>query len=144
MCCTKVNSARSAIKQVVRNNEEESSDEDAANLYVCTIGKTKAKQDEEWQATLILNDKNVSFKLDAGAECNIISKGVYNSVSKHPPQRTRTKLIAFGKHKLNPCGKAHLLCEYRGKYRVLEFIIVDGNIQNVLRKKSCSELKLVK
>ena len=113
MCRTKVNSARSATKQVVHNIEEENSDEDAANLYVCTIGKTKAKQDEEWRATLILNDKNVSFKLDTGAECNVVSKEVYNSVSKQPPQRTRTKLIAFGGHKLNPCGKAHLLCEYR-------------------------------
>ena len=85
----------------------------------------------------------MSFKLDTGAECNVISKEVYNSVSKQPPQRMRTKLIAFGGHKLNPYGKTHLLCEYRGKYRVLEFIIVDGNVQNVFGKK-CSELKLVK
>ena len=46
--------------------------------------------------------------------------------------------------KLNPCRKAHVLCEYKGRYRVLEFMIVDGNIQNVLGKRSCSELKLIK
>ena len=144
MCRTKVNSKRPATIQAVHNIDEESSDEDAANLYVCTINKTKTNQDEEWRATLILNDKSVSFKLDTGAECNVISKEVYNSVSKHPPQKTRTKLVAFGGHKLNPCGKAHLLSEYKGRYRVLEFMIVDGSVQNVLGKKSCSELKLVK
>ena len=85
----------------------------------------------------------VSFKLDTGAECNVISK-VYNTVSKQRPQKTRTKLVTFGGHRPKPCGKAHVLSEYKGRYRVLEFMIVDGNVQNVLWKKSCSELKLVK
>ena len=80
---------------------------------------------------------SVSLKLDTGAECNVISKKVYDSVSKHPPQNTRTKLVAFGGHKLNPCGKVYLLYEYKGRCRVLEFMNVSG-------KKSCSELKLVK
>jgi hypothetical protein len=144
MCRTKTNSKRTAPRQAIHHIDEGSSDEDTANLYVCTINKTKAKQDEEWRATLLLNDRSVVFKLDTGAECNVISKEVYDSVSKQPPRKTRTKLIAFGGHKLNPCGKAHLLSEYKGRYRVLEFIIVDGNVQNVLGKKSCSELKLVK
>ena len=144
MCRTKANSKRTAPQQAIHHIDEGSSDEDTANLYVCTISNSKAKQDEEWRATLILNDRRVVFKLDTGAECNVISKEVYDSVSKQPLQKTRTKLVAFGGHKLNPCGKAHVLCEYKGRYRVLEFMIVDGNVQNVLGKRSCSELKLVK
>ena len=144
MCHTKANSKRTAPQQAIHHIDEGSSDEDTANLYVCTISNSKAKQDEEWRATLILNDRRVVFKLDTGAECNVISKEVYDSVSKQPLQKTRTKLIAFGGHKLNPCGKAHILCEYKGRYRVLKFMIVDGNVQNVLGKRSCSELKLVK
>ena len=146
MCRTKANSKRTAPQQAIHHIDEGSSDEDTANLYVCTISNTcsKAKQEEEWRATLILNDRRVVFKLDTGAECNVISKEVYDSVSKQPLQKTRTKLVAFGGHKLNPCGKAHILCEYKGRYRVLEFMIVDGNVQNVLGKRSCSELKLVK
>ena len=104
----------------------------------------RAKQNDEWRATLILNDKSVSFKLDTGAECNVISKEVYDSISKQPPHRTGTKLVAFGGHQLYPCGKVHILTEYKGRYTVLEFLIVDGKVQNVLGKRSCSELKLIK
>ena len=66
------------------------------------------------------------FKLDTGAECNVISKEVYDSVRKQPPQKTRTKFVAFGGDKLNPCGKAHILSKYKGRHRVIEFMIVDG------------------
>ena len=89
---------------------------------------TKSKQDEEWRTTLILNDKSVLFKLDTGTGCNVISKKVYGSVSKNPPWKTLLRLEDM--HRLNPCGKANLLSEYKGRYRVLEFIIVDGNVQN--------------
>ena len=40
--------------------------------------------------------------------------------------------------------KTHILTEHKGRYRVHEFLIVDAKVQNLLRKKSCSELKLVK
>ena len=144
MCRTKTGTKRPTPQRTVHNVDQESFDEDDTNLYVYTVDNDKPKRDEEWRATLSLNDQHVSFKLDTGAECNIISKEVYNSISNRPPQKTRTKLVAFGGHKLNPCGKASLLSEYKGKYRVLEFMIVEGNVQNVLGKKSCSELKLVK
>ena len=48
MCRTRVSSKRPATKQVIHNIDEESSDEDTTNLYVDTITKTKAKQNDEW------------------------------------------------------------------------------------------------
>ena len=67
MCHTKVSSKRTVTKQVIHKNDEESSDEDTTNLYGDTITDTKSKQNDEWRAILILNDKSVSFKLDTGA-----------------------------------------------------------------------------
>ena len=95
-----MSNARSATKQVIHNIEEQSSDEDIADLYVCTLNEFKAKQDEEWWATLIINDKNVSAK----------------SLRKSTPTQWVQEQI-----------------------QVLEFMIVDGNVQNLLGKKSCSE-----
>ena len=80
---------------------------DTTNLYVYALNKTKSKQDEEWRTTLIINNKSMLFKLDTGAECNVISKKVYDSVSKNPPRKTKTKLVAFEGHRLNPYGKAN-------------------------------------
>ena len=142
MCCTRPGSTKP--QYVVHNLDEESSDEDSTSMYVHTVNKDKQKDDDEWRATVRLNDKPVSLKVDTGAECNVITKDLYDSICTRPPHKTKTKLVAFGGHKLNPCGKATILSEYKGKYKVLEFMIVDGNVQNVLGKTSCSELKLVK
>ena len=131
VCRTKhsTNTRRPTPKRTIHNLEEESSDEDDANLYIHAVETTETKSED---ATLTLNDKSVTFRLDTGAECNVISKKTYDRISKRPPQRTRTKLIAFGGHRLNTCGKATILSEYKDKYRVLEFMIVNGNIQNIL------------
>ena len=105
MCRTKANSKRTAPQQAIHHIDEGSSDEDTANLYVCTISNSKAKQDEEWRATLILNDRRVVFKLDTGAECNVISKEVYDSVSKQPLQKNKDEACRIRRPQAKPMRK---------------------------------------
>ena len=134
---------RTTPRYKVHNIDEGSSDEDSTDLYIRTVKRADAKHEEEWRTILTLNDKKIVFKLDTGAKYNVISKKAYDSISKRPPQKTRTRVIAFGGHRLNTYGKTTILSEYKGKYRVLEFMIVNGDVQNVLGRKTCTKLKLV-
>ena len=124
---------RTAPRHKVHNIDEGSSDEDGTDLYIRIVKKADTKHEEEWRTTLTLK---IVFKLGTGAECNVISRKAYDSISKRPPQKSRTKLIAFGGHRLNTYGKTTILSEYKGKYRVLEFMIVNGDVQNVLRAQN--------
>ena len=41
------------------------------------------------------------------------------------------------------CGKASIVCEYKRKFTVVEFEVVKQDVTNVLRLKTCKEMKLV-
>ena len=45
--------------------------------------------------------------------------------------------------KITPKGKASLVCECKGKFAVLEFILVEQDLPPILGLKSCLELGLV-
>lgn len=52
----------------------------------------------------------------------------HKQVSKQPLQRSGAKLVAFGGHRLNTCGKIIILCEHKGKNFPIEFQRVDQDV----------------
>ena len=81
--------------------------------------------------------------MDTGAQCNVISKQKYNQLSQTPLQVSHAKLLTFGGHQLNTCGKATISCQYKGKDYPIEFEVVDQEVPNILGLKTCMEMKLI-
>ena len=98
---------------------------------------------KDWKASMRLNGYHTTFKLDTGAQRNVISKKTYDQISKRPLLKSKTKLVTFGGHKVKACSKASIACEYKQKFTVVEFEVVNQNIPNVLGLKTCKEMKLV-
>ena len=128
-------------KPKVHGIEQDSSDEEESDMYVAVIeNDTQAK---DWTASMSLNGCHITFKLDTGAQCNVISKNTYDQISSRPLLKSKTKLVTFGGHKLKACGKASIACEYKRKFTVVEFEVVKQDVPNVLGLKTCKEMKLV-
>ena len=49
---------------------------------------------------------------------------VSGTVCKEPLQISTTNLVAFGGHKLNTSGKAHIQCTYKGHCYDVEFEVI--------------------
>ena len=60
--------------------QNDSNDDD--DLIVDTIHGDKSKQD--WHVKLAINRHTLLFKIDTGAQCNVLSKAMFNGVSKAP------------------------------------------------------------
>lgn len=58
-------------KPKLHSVERESSDEDNG-MYIATINSSSETKD--WQVTIELNEQKTTFKIDTGAQCNVISK----------------------------------------------------------------------
>ena len=58
--------------------------------------------------------------------------------------KNRSKLKMFDGRKITPKGKVSLECEYKGKFTVLDFVLVEQDLPSILGLKSCLELGLVK
>ena len=83
------------------------------------------------------------FKIDTDAQCNIIPKWKYQQVCKEPLQISTGNLVAFGGHKLNTSGKAHIQCTYKGHCYDIELEVIDQDIPNILGLHTCIEMNLV-
>ena len=72
---------------------------------------------DEWSGQLKINAKNVNFKLDTGANCNVISEELSNHIrSNEVIQKCKSKLFAYNKEQISVKGKVQLLSEYKGQY----------------------------
>ena len=122
----------------VQELKQNSSSED--DMLVTAI--TSKAQAKSWNATLKVHSRDIKFKIDTGAQCNVMSRDTFMQASKQPLVRSKARLVAFSGQRITPVGKA-VLCEHKNKFRPIEFQVVD-NVSNVLGLGTCEELGLVK
>lgn len=121
-------------------NELDSDSETDMELFVDAVN---AKRNKEWsvELTIVDTETDVKFKLDTGAECNVISKRL---IGDQRITKSKVKLTSYFGHSIRPIGKCVLLCGYKSKFYPLEFQVVDTEVTPVLGLDSCSELELIR
>lgn len=101
--------------------------------------------DDDWTQDLIINRRNVTFNLDTGAKCNVMSAQTFNALDiKGKRTKSTCKLVAyFGQ--TAPLGKKKsLTCVYKGQKHKIKFEIVEQHVPAILGKATCIKLGLVK
>lgn len=77
--------------------------------HVETIVNAQMKTEKEkWTETLCINGRNVTFKLDTGAECNVISHRVFKSLKlkSETLSVSHCKLVTYSGHRMAPKGQS--------------------------------------
>ena len=82
----------------------------------------------------------MKFKIDTGAECNVLSKKTYDELTKTRLEKSRVPLGAFAGQKLKTIGKFSTVCTYPKKYWPIEFQVMNRDVPNA----TCLELNLEK
>jgi len=83
------------------------------------------------------------FKMDTGAQCNVMSQQMYAQVCDKPLQSSRTKLVSFGGQCLHACCKATVLCLHKHKCYSVDFKVIDETVSNILGLHTCTEMNLI-
>ena len=119
--------------------QKETPDDD--DLFIGTL--ERAHQAKDWTVTILLNQQRTIFKIDTGAQCNVIPQWKYYQVCKDPLQPSSANLIAFGGQKLCTCGKAKIPCQHNGNHYLVEFEVIDHTVPSILGLVTCIEMNLV-
>jgi hypothetical protein len=100
------------------------------------------QQSEDWKESVTINQKSVMFKLDTGAQANIISDKLFRSVSlpNSTLEKTGVKLVTYDGHRINPVGTTVLKCTFKKRNYVLKFFVVPNDTQPILSADACTEL----
>ena len=70
----------------------------------------------DWAIDLDANGTQLKFKLDTGAQCNILPKSIYLKLRKKPKlHKTKISLKAYNESTIYVCGKCVLTLEYNNK-----------------------------
>ena len=95
---------------------------------------------------LKVNNKSVKFKIDTGAQCNVLPKEIFDRIKKKPKLvATRTKLTAYGGTPVPVIGKCSLEIEQTAKRKLdAEFFVVKApNAKPLNGLQTCQNLELI-
>jgi hypothetical protein len=103
------------------------------------------RQTEKWTVELKLDHKQVKFKLDTGAQANVIPFSLLQRIGKKNILRpTNVKLSTYTGDKIPVKGKCKWSVKYKKKAFNLEFIVVKSDAKPILGIQACEEMGLIK
>ncbi|KAJ8358792.1 hypothetical protein SKAU_G00153170 [Synaphobranchus kaupii] len=107
--------------------------------------EAEIEDNEKWTENLIINSRNVTFKLDTGAECNVMSEKTFSSLDiRGRLKASNCKLVTYSGHKMAPLGKKALTCQFKGQKHRIEFEIIQQEAPAILGRATCQKLGMVK
>ncbi|KAJ8031349.1 hypothetical protein HOLleu_28054 [Holothuria leucospilota] len=135
-------------KTVQEIKDENSSDDTEEDFFIDVVHMIndgfKADGNHEWKVHLKLKGMKLPFKIDTGADANIISKSVYQKCAKDVSlYKTSIKLKTYSGEKITVLGRCKLRCILKGKAYGLNFLVVDMESQNILGLKDSVDLGLI-
>ena len=127
----------------VRDLEVASNEENGLleGLYIEAIQGSSGRN---IQSDLLINDTHVTFKLDTGAECNLMSMHLASELNARI-EPTSMLLKSFGGHQLDTVGTCVLQTRVHGvkDSLPLEYYVIKDNVRPLLGLESCLALELI-
>ncbi|KAK9721439.1 hypothetical protein QE152_g21560 [Popillia japonica] len=128
--------------------------EDEDEFYIDSLYRTTTSavysinmQDTMWIQKVQINNKIIDFKLDTGAEINVLPLDVLNSITGLTELTpSNISIIAYGSKDFKIKSKVivKLMCQVKDISKFLEFVIVDVKKQApLLGLKACVEFGLI-
>lgn len=119
---------------------EEHSDSDSEEMFIDMV---KSNYGEDWNVDLIINDRKTRFKIDTGAQCNIIPESIHRQTGAQLG-KSKAKLVTYGGQCLKPIGKCLLLTEYKKRFHHVEFQVINQSATPLLGLTTCVCLGFIK
>lgn len=124
-------------------------------LFIGTVNidHLSSKKDNSWYADINAGYMSVKFKLDTGAETNVLPRTVFNSLKRKARRGkqihlqlkpTKTVLVAYGGVRLKPEGTITLECSTSKTKTNLLFYVSNHSNTAILGKEACEALGLVR
>lgn len=102
------------------------------------------KDVEAWKENIIIGNESIEFKLDSGAQCNVLPFNYVKKLKKvHEIEKTDQTIVAYGENKIKLVGKIVLRCIVKGKACNISFVVADVNSKPILGLSTCVYLNLI-
>ena len=135
------------VKQVENRSSEStgSSDEDVFFISeISAIGNEDDHLEENWNVDLDICGTMVTFKIDTGAQVNVLPKSQYKKLWKRPKLlKSSTKLTAYNGSSIPVAGKCIATVTHEGRSTSVLFIVAEIEAVSILGLKTSAGLRLI-
>ena len=141
MCFSK--STKPASQKVHEVEQRADSDTDE-ELFLGELDLSQSDKNELF-TNLKVNDEDICFKVDTGAQCNVIPEHAFEKLTKKPSlQTTRVKLTAYGGIRVPIKGTCTMKIKHNDKIIDAKFFIVAvEKAQPLIGLQTCRDLELI-
>ena len=99
----------------------------------------------EWSVVLNTNGSDISYKIDSGAQVNILSKKEFFSLQNRPGLKdTKIKLKAYNGSSIPVLGRCVTLVKHKNRTVPVLFIVADTTSPPILGLTTSENLNLIK
>ena len=99
----------------------------------------------KWTVLLGTNESDIQYKIDTGAQCNVLPKVVYNQLlDRAQLKKTSVKLSAYNGTEIPVSGKCLAKIKHKNTVTHVLFIVADTKSSPALGLKTNSNLDLIK
>ena len=119
---------------------------DTGGLFIGTV-IVSGIDSNEWHTALKVNERDITYKLDTGADANVLPLDAYRRVlSDVPMTRTYAIFLAFGNSKIRPDGevKLEVKCQETSTTKLLSVHVTSASGIAILGCKAWCAMSLVK
>ena len=126
------------VKQYVHNYMYD----DMTDLYIDTM--TVDQIDTDWNVNVKIGNRNLTVKIDTGAQCNVIGKSTFQSLGiRHVLEPSNINIRVFGGQCLRAAGQVTLPVTHKNTTYNVCFQVVDHEVQNILGARDSERMRLV-
>ena len=127
---------RTFLKQVQAVTSEASNDQ-----FLGVV--TSSKSHNLWNVTVMVNGNAVEFKLDTGADVNVIPEDTFKTLKINALHSTDTNLTGAGSQPLQVCGKFEANLQYKARSSRQTVYVVSTLSKALLGKPAIESLNLI-
>ena len=107
--------------------------------------KHRKKSNSDWSIYLCSNGTDVEYKIDTGAQVNILTKNIFNKLKVKPTLKpSKVKLTAYNGLSIPVLGKCILKIINKASMSHVLFIVADTNSPPILGLNTSEKLGLIK
>lgn len=120
--------------------EEEDQEFSLNMIYVNSVGTS------EWSENVyfVESRQNINFKLDTGAQCNVLPKSKCNEMGIYRFEKSNLKLYNYNGDPIPTVGQVTLKCKIGNVIKFINFQVCDNDLVPILGLTTVSNFNLIK
>ena len=133
---------RAQVNAIQAENEQFTDTEEVLNIYA--MDNVEQRCNEKWLQKLRILDRDIEFRIDTGARCNILTLSDYQLLAHSGELEKSNRILrTYSNHRIIPTASVELPITHKECHISTKFEVVDIDQENILSGEVAEKIGLI-